>query len=272
MSDRPTHLHTQHVGTSTKMNYMVRTLLLGSAVALMSRAADFNTGVPPSCSTISHRQNRDICNITKSYEEFCFSGRCTYTVPPEFLTHLRPVMTETCEATWYNLGKLALADPVQPTKLHYPAINVTIEHLITERHVDGVSIEIRCNNHEYQAVYRATNNVVVSLTESATNNVAVSLTESADLMDHNTLPVWGVVPIVFGLVTLILGGIFYCKHTVILGWISCRRGDERTDVELEHVAQALKSDVDQNEDLNNGLLEAVQKYNKDVDTSSPPPS
>ncbi|XP_017540989.1 uncharacterized protein LOC108413130 isoform X2 [Pygocentrus nattereri] len=241
------------------MNYMVRTLLLGSAVALMSRAADFNTGVPPSCSTISHRQNRDICNITKSYEEFCFSGRCTYTVPPEFLTHLRPVMTETCEATWYNLDKLALADPVQPTKLHYPAINVTIEHLITERHVDGVSIEIRCNNHEYQAVYRATNNVAVSLTES-------------DLMDHNTLPVWGVVLIVLCLVTLILGGIFYCKRTVILGWISCRRGDKRTGVELEHVAQALKSDMDQNEDLNIDLLEAVQKYNKDVDNSSPPPS
>ncbi|KAL6460997.1 hypothetical protein MHYP_G00309630 [Metynnis hypsauchen] len=199
------------------MNNMVRTLLLGSSVALVSRAAD----LPPSCSVISHRENSDICNITQSHEEFCFSGRCKYTVPPEFLTHLRPVKNEACEATWYDPDKLALADPVHPTRLHYPAINVTIEHLITEKHVDGVSIKIRCTNQQYQAVYR-------------------------DLMDHTTLPVWGVVLIVLCLVSLILVGIFYCKSTTILGWIRCRRGDERTDVELEYVTQALKSDLDQN--------------------------
>ncbi|XP_036418117.1 uncharacterized protein LOC118801844 isoform X2 [Colossoma macropomum] len=201
---------------STKMNHVVVTLLLGSAVALTSRAVGFSTDLQPACSMLSHEQNIDICNIIQSHEEFCSSGWCTYTVPPEFLTHLK---NEDCVATWYDLGKHVLADPFYPGNLQHPARNVTLEHLITEQHVDGVWIDIRCHDTDkwYQAVYRATNNMAV-------------LPTASDLMGHTTLPVWGSVLIVLGLVTLLLGGIFYWKHTTILGWICCHRDEDHRDV------------------------------------------
>ncbi|KAL6460995.1 hypothetical protein MHYP_G00309610 [Metynnis hypsauchen] len=215
---------------STEMSHVVMTLLLWSTLPLTSRAVGFNTDLQPACSKLSHEQNLHICKVT--HEEFCFPGWCTYTVPPEFLTHLK---NEDCVATWYDPDKHVLADPFHPANLQHPAVNVTLEHLITEQHVDGVWTDIRCHDTDkrYQAVYRATKNMVASPTAS-------------DPIGHTALPVWGDLLIVLCLVSLILGGIFYWKHTVILGWIRCHRDEDHRGMELEHMAQALSPNMDPN--------------------------
>ncbi|KAI4895060.1 hypothetical protein NFI96_023050, partial [Prochilodus magdalenae] len=79
--------------------------------------------------------------ITRPLEEFCASGRCTYSVPSAFLKHLK---NEHCEAAWHAPEEGFLANPSQPTSLQYPAVEVKPESLVTKKHIDGLWIDIRC--------------------------------------------------------------------------------------------------------------------------------
>ncbi|XP_036418121.1 uncharacterized protein LOC118801845 isoform X2 [Colossoma macropomum] len=143
-------------------------VLLMAACALISAAVGFNTHL---------QQNPLVENISQPYEEFCSSGRCTYLVPSVFLKYLK---NKHCEAAWHAPVEGSLADPSDPASLQYPAVEVTPESLVTEKHVDGLWIDIRCHDtkaslHQYLAVFRAVTETNLPLKSSAQpRNLTVS--------------------------------------------------------------------------------------------------
>ncbi|XP_072530587.1 uncharacterized protein [Salminus brasiliensis] len=132
--------------------------MLVPILALMFQASGQSNNLHSSC-CITYDQEHEIhsCNITRPYEEFCSSGCCKYPVLPAFLDHLKK---KHCEATWYTPDNKTLADPFYPKNLSDPALNVTLESLTTKQHVEGLRLNIHCDdtNKRYQAIYRVVNN------------------------------------------------------------------------------------------------------------------
>ncbi|KAL6460998.1 hypothetical protein MHYP_G00309640 [Metynnis hypsauchen] len=132
-------------------------MLLGAACALISA---------PSGSRTDQQSSLTEKIITKPYEEFCSSGHCTYTVPPELLEHLKDKYSE---IAWRQPDGGFLADPSQPNKLHSTVINVTLDSLMTKQHADGVWIDIHNHNtnKRFKIIFRAAvNSTRASLTTS----------------------------------------------------------------------------------------------------------